>query len=394
MNSDLAMGSLCEGSLDSRNSLPFLPKKRLQYIEGLRGIAAFVVMEYHAAGMVPSARHLGTWVSATLLQKIFWPFFFGGQMVPLFILVSGFSLYYSESLRRARGSASRFSQFIARRAWRILPVYYVTLALSILMILTIPEMRTHTGTALDTIAPLTQMGILSHIFLVHNLSPDWIYQSNAPLWSIAVEFQLYLLFPVTFFMMSTINPVIAVLLTTAFVRMIMCAIPFKSDSLILFFAFGMFSAHMALRLQARLPWKPILLTGGGLLTAAIAWGPWRVGPLATVLWLGAFCLLMIGLFGAPESKWNFLSGRPVRFLGKISYSLYATHFPLVFLLYALLAKYSHFSRLQTELVMIFAGGALSIVFASIMYKTIEVWSLDKVRAVGEQRLETPQNASS
>ena len=38
--------------------------------------------------------------------------------------------------------------------------------------------------------------MLSHLFLVHNFNPDWYYGINGAFWSIAVESQLYVLYPV------------------------------------------------------------------------------------------------------------------------------------------------------------------------------------------------------
>ena len=35
----------------------------------------------------------------------------------------------------------------------------------------------------------------SHLLLIHNFSPAWIFALNAVFWSIAVEVQLYLLYP-------------------------------------------------------------------------------------------------------------------------------------------------------------------------------------------------------
>ena len=36
----------------------------------------------------------------------------------------------------------------------------------------------------------------SHLFLVHNLSEGWIFKIDPPMWSVATEWQIYLLFPV------------------------------------------------------------------------------------------------------------------------------------------------------------------------------------------------------
>ena len=37
--------------------------------------------------------------------------------------------------------------------------------------------------------------LISHLLLVHNLSSAWFHQINAPLWSVATEWQIYFLLP-------------------------------------------------------------------------------------------------------------------------------------------------------------------------------------------------------
>src|SRR5205807_2051069 len=70
-------------------------------------------------------------------------------------------------------------RFFAKRARRILPPYYAAIVLALLLI---P-------------LPVTARDIVSHLFLVHNLSPATFITVNGAFWSIAVECQIYLWFP-------------------------------------------------------------------------------------------------------------------------------------------------------------------------------------------------------
>jgi len=117
---------------------------------------------------------------------------YGHSSVAVFIVISGFCLMLPIS--RNGGSITSLGAFFRRRARRILPPYYAALLPSVVLILTIAG--TDTGTVWDTSLPLTWQQLQAHALLIHDLPFGWEGGTiNYPLWSVAVEWQLYLLMP-------------------------------------------------------------------------------------------------------------------------------------------------------------------------------------------------------
>ncbi|NJM58848.1 MAG: acyltransferase [Synechococcales cyanobacterium RU_4_20] len=97
---------------------------RLHYLDGLRGIAALYVVFSHVWEMQPTELP-SLWMS---LSKIFQ---YGSFSVSVFIVLSGYCLMLPVSRSQAGSLSIKFSDFIQRRARRILPPYYAALVLSI-----------------------------------------------------------------------------------------------------------------------------------------------------------------------------------------------------------------------------------------------------------------------
>lgn len=96
--------------------------RKLSGIEAGRGIAATIVVLYHAA------RHLNRTYGTPLLMSTFQ---FGHAGVDLFFVISGFIIlfvHYDDI-----GRSERLSHYIGRRLTRIMPTYWVALAFTIVL---------------------------------------------------------------------------------------------------------------------------------------------------------------------------------------------------------------------------------------------------------------------
>lgn len=165
------------------------PTARMDYIDALRGGACLWVLLHHSLERYPVA---AGWTHAPLralveLANIGW------LGVSLFLVLSGFCLYYPLARRAQTLSEIRLDlkTFAKRRAWRILPPYYVAM-LIYLGALGWSAFRYH--------VPLSEglagwKDIPMHIFMVHNLRSSTLGSINAAFWSLALESQLYLIFP-------------------------------------------------------------------------------------------------------------------------------------------------------------------------------------------------------
>lgn len=172
------------------SSTPRPPGRHIDFLDPLRGIAIFLVFLYHCLGLAFGSDRLpcGRWLSTLNVSRSFLPLIpvtFGWAGVSLFFVISGFCIHLSFSRH------PQWSTFFARRFFRIYPPYLVVL---LLLAFVYPVTRLKFPSGED----LAQL--LSHLTLTYNTSPRWVFGLNPSLWSIAVEAQLYLLYPILLFL--------------------------------------------------------------------------------------------------------------------------------------------------------------------------------------------------
>jgi peptidoglycan/LPS O-acetylase OafA/YrhL len=121
-------------------------------------------------------------LKAFMTSILLYPFTIGWSGVAMFFVISGFCIHLSFMNLRT-GS---FGTFYIRRLFRIYPPYlFALLAFAIVF--------PGTQMAFSKLAQWAQLG--THMLFVHNYVPWCLWGINPDFWSIAVEVQLYLLFP-------------------------------------------------------------------------------------------------------------------------------------------------------------------------------------------------------
>lgn len=176
---------------DSHRVDPPSAAPRLTFLDGLRGLAALYVVFHHAALFVPAA---GLGGPASLVRFLLRH---GHYAVPVFITLSGYSLMSRAVASPGGGLPGGLGRYLVRRARRILPPYYAALVFCWLLTAALPLLRRPSLTPWDRALPSFPAGVVvSHLFLVHNLEPGWIYRVAPPFWTLATEWQIYVLFPV------------------------------------------------------------------------------------------------------------------------------------------------------------------------------------------------------
>jgi peptidoglycan/LPS O-acetylase OafA/YrhL len=105
--------------VSSRQSVRVLP--RYESLDAWRGIACLLVISFHATLDAPTT---GGGVAAALVAAMRW----GRLGVPIFFVISGYCIAASLDAERLRGAGA--GAFLVRRAWRIYPPYWVVLLIS------------------------------------------------------------------------------------------------------------------------------------------------------------------------------------------------------------------------------------------------------------------------
>ena len=166
---------------------------RLPFIDGLRGLAILMVLLYHCSfvtAKLPLPTPLGSWsINITA------PLQYGYLGVHLFFVFSGFCLM--RPLLQGSDTPTRLNvgRFWRRRAGRILPPYYTALALFGMRPCLERAVRSNLGWNPGAVHGYQAGSVLSHVFMLHNLFPAWSLDINAAYWTLALEWQFYLLFP-------------------------------------------------------------------------------------------------------------------------------------------------------------------------------------------------------
>lgn len=336
-------------------------------LEGLRGVAVLWVAAFHyvvvrsaAFGADPALMLVASSPVATIAVRN------GYLGVDLFFLITGFLLTLPW-LRHAEAGlpAPSTRAFYVRRAYRILPAYYAQLLF--LFFICIPLLRDLTYWKTDLAYYLVNFG--AHVTMLHYTTPvtSASVGLNGALWTLALETQYYLLLP---------------LLAPLIVRA-----PWRSASILFGFAVAwhwlaqydlapLVGLEMAIGAAWNLPESVIrhlLLTqlpgylghfAAGIL-AGRAWLRWRTrvpGPRESAAWLAAAALALFVLYRmhAPGGVWlgdfnwvliplamgvamlalvssgtraarPLLANAPLVFVGRISFSVYLYHLPLLLL---------------------------------------------------------------
>jgi len=278
--------------------------KHVDTCDGLRAIAVLLVAWFHIwqqSWLFPGLTLFGRDISLDPLVRS------GYIWVDMMILISGFCLYLPWArMRYEGGKPAAALDFYAKRLIRIQPSYLLTIAIMFAVALATNAYYTREHMLRD---------MLSHLTYTHMFFYDAYYSSNlgGALWTLALEMQLYLLFPLlarAFYRLPA----------TTFAAMMACALAFRGyvavnaqDVSMYFnqlpayldtFALGMAAAAVHARLAQRRPGalSRLLCSAGSILMAALLWQVVRrqaANPSVEFIRLGQMNnRLAMGLLGA------------------------------------------------------------------------------------------------
>lgn len=348
------------------------------YLDGIRGLAAVVVVLYHAwlfTGLSGQAVSSGQLAVPRLIIG------HGYLGVPVFIVLSGYVLMLPMARNGTNWYSKGFGNYIFRRGKRILPPYYAALALTLALIAAIPLLRAAHNTQWDSKIPVTWGGVVSHLFMLQDVSHGWIEQINGPMWSVAVEFQIYFLMPLILLLWRFLGAWAAVGITVAVsvVPGVLGVAAFAHPWLLGLFAVGMLAARLTFVRPPARRWLEPAALAAGLVVVAVAYREFPavrahgwllelvIGCLtaAALVWLGR-----LAVAGRGNAVTGFFGSRPMLFLGLTSYSIYLVHSPLIGLANLVLLPL-HLPLITNYLVLTFIAVPLALGVSWLMFFLVE-----------------------
>ena len=233
-------------------------------------------------------------------------------------------------------------RFAHRRAWRILPPYWAALTFSLLIAwFVVPQ----PGEAVPGLKSIVVNGLLVQD-IVGASTP------NGAFWSIAIEAQLYIVFPLLLLIVRRTNALTMAAISTAIVAAVGVLAPHSSlvDKLMRFtpqlaalFAMGVMAAGIvaAARRYRAWPWQWLAFAAAvpPLALVAVMGSVWTI---RNFLWIDMAlgpaigCLFAAVATGRPRPFVALLDTPPLKRLGSFSYSLYLVHAPIVVAIYHLI----------------------------------------------------------
>lgn len=314
------------------------------------------------------------------------PAHLGWVALPIFFVVSGFCIH----LTYCASSQPSLKAFYIRRFFRIYPAYL----LALLVFATVfPESR----------LPFTKLThwaqLASHIFQFHNFFATSLYAIDANYWTIAIEVQLYLLFPLLLLFARRFS------YAWLLFALLLVEVSLHSFSALFFYAPGHFPP----------PWlraSPFFfcfswVIGAGLADAFLSGKPLPFAKIHPMVWLVpgiltspfpahefSFTLFSLGVASLisrclvkewPHERKSYF-GRFIRKTGVYSYSIYLIHGPIMIVLMEIYQAW--FPGIENQPFLYF-GAALStwlVIFplSALMYRWVEKPGI----AVGKRLLKT------
>lgn len=318
--------------------------------------------------------------------------------VDLFMLLSGFLMSWHWESKRLLGDSAPYGQramdYWLRRLFRIAPLYYPLLAAAILlnpefvaarnnMLVAFPQVSSVNApfvAASDTYPLLSTGNIVAHLTFAFGLLPKFAANDALPDWSVSLEMQFYLVFPL---LVMFCRPVRILVFSAASV-----AVSLLTARL---FGVGPFESG----LLAHFPQPSVLLLKIHIFAGGIALG-WLAAnkpdaaqryqywiafllPLLILpkpVWLSALFIsaLILADFGPIRFVAKVLGSAPFRLGGDLSYGVYLVHYLPSYLLLNLAYRHGLLTGLSSGGRFLFAAALLTppvYTAAYILHRLIE-----------------------
>ena len=282
---------------------------RILVLDPLRGLAAASVTWFHFTNgrWLAEGKGIGPWLGASGAK--------GWLGVEVFFVISGFVLPYA--MWRGRYRLRSYGRFLVKRLLRLEPPYLITLALTIGLLLASSFVPGFRGEEFTVRWPQ----LLLHFGYLNAFTEYPWY--NPVFWTLAIEFQFYLLIALTFPLV--VHDHLGVRVAAPLTMATLVFLPTPPSLVFHFlplFALGIATVQRSMGLIPKRLYALMftVLTA----TAIVGIGWWEAG-------VGVATALVITTVGSatPESfAGRIFQWRPLVWLGAVSYSLYLLHVPV------------------------------------------------------------------
>lgn len=293
--------------------------RRYEYIDSLRGLAIILVVIYHA-GNVTGYKTFEYFPQ--LYLDINNTFQYGVQ---LFFVVSAFTLMMSYDNRR--NETQPVKKFFIRRIFRIVPMWYIAIAYTTLIILDFDFSNFDWHT-------FPKRALLGDLFFFNSLVPSTINRYVMGGWSITNEFTFYFCLPFICSRIKSLNGFLTFsalsILLSAFLLIILRGTSFDMNNYLIYYFFNqlpVFSlgllAYWILKeyqIEAIKP-KVLLLM---LMTVAV----FTVIELPFPI-LVSF-VFFLGIILLSKKQYKLISNKYIAKIGEVSFSMYFMHFLVMY----------------------------------------------------------------
>jgi peptidoglycan/LPS O-acetylase OafA/YrhL len=335
-------------------------------VEGLRAVAIVLVVLYHGGLSFTSGGYVG---------------------VDVFFVISGFVI--TGVLLRERASTGRnsFKSFYGRRSRRIIPAATLVIITTVLATYAVLGALYGNPTAVD--ARWTAVFLANFHFSAVGSNYLTANAPGSPLlnfWSLAVEEQFYLVFPAFFVLITSVRVrvsararLVVALSAVIAISLILSAVQTTSQPVTAYFS--PFTRAWELALGAlvavstqwllRVPGAVALaMTWIGLAAIGVAAVAFNAstsypGSVVAIPVVGAGLVIAGGTAGPRWGAEALLGIRPFRYVGRISYSLYLWHWPILVIVWDSADKVSQPFRQNVIWLMV------ALVAAAVTYRLFE-----------------------
>jgi peptidoglycan/LPS O-acetylase OafA/YrhL len=347
-------------------------RRHIPVLDGIRGLAIVLVLFHHCTDM--SNNGLADDAATLLLH-------WGGFGVDLFFVLSGFLI--TGILADTRGHRGYFRSFYARRVLRIFPLYYAVVIFSFIILPNIGPVLAATpgvpdSTAATIESKLDRFGTVGEdewfywLYLSNFLAAkvnEWRHGILDVSWSLAIEEQFYLLWPLLVWLVGQARMKVVCLallvVSPAFRAWLLLrgTDPFFGGETTIIDVYVLtpgrleglaLGSLLALHLRGGgddlAPHRRLrALVGPAKIVAPVCLGLSVLGEATrhladhpvhshtlftayagyTLVAIGFAAVLVLALAAEPGSFWfRFWTSRPLRSFGKYSYAIYLTHMPV------------------------------------------------------------------